>query len=199
MTRRSGPRSPPRPIGAARLDELALAYVARFATSEAKLGRYLARKLFERGWDGPGTVPDAVSAAVERCVRLGFVDDGEYARMRAGALTRRGLGERRVRAQLGADGIDAAMAAPVLDTAREGRLATALAFARRRRLGPFGNGTPADAKARDKMLAAFLRGGHDAGVARRIMAIAPGDEAGLAELEAEANDTASGPLSILHP
>ena len=37
-----------KPLDAARLDELALAYVARFATSRAKLLRYLARKVRDR-------------------------------------------------------------------------------------------------------------------------------------------------------
>ena len=36
-----------KPLDASRLDELALAYVARFATSRAKLLRYLGRKLRE--------------------------------------------------------------------------------------------------------------------------------------------------------
>ena len=163
---RSARRPPPRPIDRARLDELALAYVARFATSEAKLARYLARKVHERGWDGAELATEAVAAAVERCVRLGFIDDGDYARMRGGALTRRGLGERRV-----------------LADAREDRVTSALVFARRRRLGPFGGGVTADPKARDKQFAAFLRAGHDAAVARHILAIAPGDEGALAELD----------------
>ena len=40
------PRSS-RPLDKARLEELALAYVARFATSAARLESYLARKLRE--------------------------------------------------------------------------------------------------------------------------------------------------------
>ena len=40
------------PLDEAGLNELALAYVARYATSRAKLLAYLARKLRERGWGG---------------------------------------------------------------------------------------------------------------------------------------------------
>jgi regulatory protein len=178
-------RPAPRPLDPAKLQELALAYVGRFATSEARLARYLGRKLFERGWDGAGPASDAVAAAVAKCAALGFVDDAAFAAQRGGALGRRGLGERRLRAQLGVDGIKPDIAAPVLDSAREDRLTTALAFARRRRLGPYGGGMPADPKARDKLLGAFLRAGHDSATARRILAIAPGDEAALAELDAE--------------
>ena len=191
MARRAFPdlaaRTKPRPLDRAALEALALHYVGRFATSEARLTRYLGRKLFERGWDGEGVSSDAVEAAVAKCARLGFVDDAAFAAQRGGALGRRGLGERRLRAQLNVDGIKADVAAPVLDQARDDRLSTALAFARRRRLGPFGAGMPADPKARDKIMAAFLRAGHDSQVARRILAIAPGDDAALAELDDDSN------------
>ena len=176
-------RPAPRPLDAARLAELALAYVGRFATSEARLARYLGRKLFERGWDDDGSSSDAVAAAVATCARLGFVDDAAFAAQRGGALGRRGLGERRLRAQLSVDGIKADIAAPVLGHARDARMVTALAFARRRRLGPFGTGLPTDPKARDKVMGAFLRAGHDAATVRRVLAVLPGDDAALAELD----------------
>ncbi|MEY4670243.1 MAG: hypothetical protein RLZZ415_122, partial [Pseudomonadota bacterium] len=77
-------RRPPRPLDRERLNELALAYLARFATSAAKLEAYLRRKLRERGWDGEGEPP--VAALVERCVAAGYVDDAAYARSKAGSL-----------------------------------------------------------------------------------------------------------------
>lgn len=192
-------RQPPPPLDAARLSELALAYVARFATSEVRLARYLTRKLRERGWAGAGdddddnasagrdtrgSASDAVAAAVARCADLGFVDDSSFAEARGGALTRRGLGARRVSAQLSADGIAADTAAPVVEQAGARRLGTALAFARRRRLGPFGREPIADAKMRARVTAAFLRAGHDMNTVRRILAVDPGDAAALAELDA---------------
>ena len=82
------------PLDSARLQELALAYVARFATSAAKLEAYLKRKLRERGWDGDGE-PD-IAALVRRYVELGYVDDEAFARARSGGLLRRGYGARRV-------------------------------------------------------------------------------------------------------
>ncbi|HEX6741396.1 MAG TPA: RecX family transcriptional regulator, partial [Sphingomicrobium sp.] len=45
-------RRPPAPLDEQRLDELALRYVGRFATTRAKLRSYLERKLRERGWKG---------------------------------------------------------------------------------------------------------------------------------------------------
>jgi len=149
-------RRAPRPLDRARLDELALAYVARFATSAAKLEAYLKRKLRERGWDGDGE--PAVAALVQRYADLGYVDDEAYARTRSGGLLRRGYGPRRVEQALAASGI----AEEIRETVRAGAAAeraAALAMARKRGFGPFGPRV-ADRAQREKQFAAMLRAGH---------------------------------------
>ena len=158
-------RRAPLPLDRARLEELALAYVARFATSAAKLERYLARKLRERGWDGE-TAPD-LSALVSRYAELGYVDDAAYARAKGGRLLRRGYGPRRVRQALAEAGIDE----EVREQARSGEGAerrAALALARKRRFGPFG-AAPPDRPQREKQLAAMLRAGHPLDSAREMV------------------------------
>lgn len=156
---------PAKPLDSRAFDELALGYVARFATSAAKLESYLARKLRERGWEGEGA-PD-IRATVARLVELGYVDDEAFARTRAGGLLRRGYGERRIGQALHAAGIDEEVRAAVRPAASEGRRA-ALAMARKRRFGPFGSG-PLDRPAREKQLAALLRAGHPLDSARRLV------------------------------
>src|SRR3546814_8309244 len=103
-------RRNPHPLNAQRLEELALAYVARFATTQARLQGYLQRKIRERGWDGDGEGGggeggggDAppVEALVSRFAAKGYVDDAAWARMKAGSLLRRGYGARRVGEALG--------------------------------------------------------------------------------------------------
>ena len=91
-------KPPPKPLGAARLEELALAYTARFADSAAKLADYLRRKLRERGWEGDseGGGEPPIDAIVERFVAAGYVDDAAYARAKSTSMLRRGLGMRRV-------------------------------------------------------------------------------------------------------
>ena len=147
---------PPKPLDAARLDELALGYVARFATSRGKLSAYLARKLRERGWAGDGEAP--VDAVVERLSEAGYVDDAAYARAKSGSLLRRGYGARRVSQALGAAGIDSALREELAPGEAEQRRA-ALALARKRRFGPFGDGA-SDRALREKQVAAMLRAGH---------------------------------------
>lgn len=158
-------RRPPRPLDRQRLNELALTYLARFATSAAKLEAYLRRKLRERGWDGEGEPP--IADLVERCVRAGYVDDALYARSKAASLRRRGYGGRRVDQDLGAAGIAATLRAELRGSLSEERQA-ALALARKRRLGPFG-AAPADRPAREKQVAILLRAGHRLDIARQVV------------------------------
>ena len=158
-------RRPPTPLDAARLEELALAYVARFATSAGKLGQYLRRKLRERGWDGAGE-PDA-QALVARFVAAGYVDDAGFARGRATSLRRRGYGDRRVEQALRGAGISEEERSAVRASEGEARRA-ALTLARKRGFGPFGPEPPDPAK-REKQLAAMLRAGHALDTARKLL------------------------------
>ena len=166
-------RRPPRPLDRDRLNEMALAYLARFATSAAKLEGYLRRKLRERGWEGEGDPP--VAALVERCVAAGYVDDAAFARSKAGSLRRRGYGARRVDQSLTAAGIAPDLRDDVRGTILEERQA-AVALARKRRLGPFGP-APADRKALEKQIAVLLRAGHRLDIARHV--VEAGDGEGL--------------------
>lgn len=185
-TRRAPSTRSPKPLTAARLDELALAYVARFATSKAKLARYLARKIRESEWVDDINAMTSCEAVVAKMERLGFVDDRQYAAMRGGAMTRRGLGARRVRAQLRVDGIAEDDAGEAIEAAEDAGVRAALGFARRRRFGPFAVRANDDPKLRERQIAAFARAGHSLALAREILAIAPGDEAALAALDGQA-------------
>ena len=174
-----------KPLSAARLDELALAYVARFATSRAKLTRYLSRKIRESEWTDDIDAMTACEAVAERMERLHFLDDRQYAAMRAGAMTRRGLGARRVKAQLWIDGIAPEDSGEAVEAAERAATGAAIGFARRRRFGPFAMRPTDDPAQRERQVAAFVRAGHSLNLARHILAIAPGDEAALAALDGD--------------
>jgi regulatory protein len=166
------------PLDQAALQELAFGYVARFATSRAKLSSYLVRKLRERGWSGADE-PDT-AAVVDKVVELGFIDDASFAGMKAASLTRRGYGKGRVRMALAASGIAAEDGSEALALADEQRLAAALRFAERRRVGPYAE-VQADLPHRQRALAAMLRAGHPMDLARRIIAAPPGCFEGLSD------------------
>lgn len=182
-------RSAPPPLDARRLEELSLAYVARFATTAGRLAVYCRRKLRERGYVGAedGTPPPDVDGLVAKFVAAGYVDDAGYARMKAGSLLRRGYGARRVEQALRADAVAGELREAVTPDESARRQAAAQ-YAERRRLGPFmrpGSPEP-DPRLREKQLAALLRAGHDASHARRVLAAATPAE--VAEWIGEALD-----------
>jgi regulatory protein len=165
-------RSVKPPLDARGLEQSALFYAGRYATTRAKLAAYLVRKLRERGWAEPG--PPPVDTLVERMAALGYVDDKAFASARAGALTRRGYGVRRVSEALRAAGIGEADSVEARAAAEEGAFDAALRFAERRKIGPF-SAVETDRPARDKAYAAMLRAGHPPGIVRRIVSAKPGE------------------------
>lgn len=167
------PRRPRPPLDEERLNELMLAYVARFATSRAKLKAYLARKVRERGWAGNGEPP--VEALAAKAVRAGFVDDAAFALGKARSLTARGYGVRRVALALHAAGIGEQDRGAARDLAHQEAVEAALRFAKRRRFGPFA-ARAADPAEREKQLAAMIRAGHDFTLSKGILTLAPGSE-----------------------
>jgi regulatory protein len=169
-TRRSRNERPP--LDEKSLEQAALIYAGRYATTRARLAAYLDRKVRDRGWQGEDEPP--VARLVERMAALGYVDDRAFASARAAALGRRGFGERRVREALRAAGIDETDSGEAREEARRGAWAAALRFAERRRIGPFAV-AESDREQREKALGALLRAGHPLDLARRLVDAKPGE------------------------
>jgi regulatory protein len=174
-------RPPPRPLDTAQLDALALAYVARFATSGGKLSAYLARKLRERGWQEDAPPPD-VAVLVDRMAARGYIDDAGYALAKGQGLLRRGYGARRIEGALAQDGIAAEIRGEAQGDETQRRRA-ALAFARRKRFWPYAEARSLDRAEREKQVGAFLRAGHPLAYARRLA-----DAASLEDAESWADE-----------
>lgn len=173
------------PPNAARLREAALAHLARFAATEAGLRRVLERRVarWARAAEAEGQPREAIASATaalsveivgiaQSLVASGAVNDAAFAESRARRLARSGHSRRAIAAHLAAKGIESNTAAAALPEGEEAELLAAIAFCRRRRIGPFGRVTP-DATARMKALAALARGGFAQGVARRALAMDP--------------------------
>lgn len=154
------------------LERLGLFYAGRYATTRAKLGAYLSRKVRERGWAGTG--PPPVDHLVERFTALGYVDDSAFASARASSLLRRGYGRRRIDQALHAAGIKADDAGTARQQVEEGAFAAALRYAERKRIGPYARNEP-DREARQKAIAAMLRAGHPMETVRKLVDARPGD------------------------
>ena len=182
------------------MNELALTYVARFATSRAKLGQYLRRKLQERGWATEREAP--VASIVEKLADAGYIDDPAYALAKARTLGARGYGERRVAGDAG-QGREAVIwrghgggwigvgETRLVDTAervekrvnasivtRGGRSHDDVITSSAYRIGPFAP-SPPDRRDSDKALAAMIRAGHPFELARQVLNLPPDFESGV--------------------
>lgn len=166
-------KATPPPLDPSSLERLALRYVERYATTRGRLTDYLRRKLRERGWSGESR-PDPESLS-ERMAELGYVNDRLYAESKAGAMARRGLGRRRVGEALRHSGIAGEDAEHVAGMIEADAVPSALAFARRKRIGPYAT-EQAERPLQEKQLGAMLRAGHAFDLSRSIVRMAPGED-----------------------
>jgi regulatory protein len=166
------PRKARPTLTAEKLEELALNYVGRFATSRSKLLAYLHRKLRERGWHDESEPP--IEELANRMVKLGYIDDRAFALSKARSLTGRGYGERRVRQALMIAGIDEEQGADARQLAEEEAVAAALKFASRRSIGPYRSSAPTPQE-RERAIAAMVRAGHRFALAKAITDLNPGE------------------------
>jgi len=157
-----------------------MAHMVKYATTEAGLVRVLDRRIgrWSRAAGTEGAEAEEVSAAVAEArqaaravaralVQSGVVDDAVFAGSRARSLTRAGRSRRAVGAHLAAKGVGQADIQTALPEP-ESELASALAYARRRRLGPFRLGE-ADEDTRRRELGALARAGFPQPVAQAAL------------------------------
>jgi regulatory protein len=158
---------------------VAVAHLARFAATEAGLRRVLARRVdrWAHAAEAVGredvareaaVAKVAAAAVVRRMVAQGAVNDAAFAESRARRLLRTGRSRRAALAHLREKGVDAATAVAALPEGEEAELSAALAFCRRRRVGPFATLEPTP-EARLKALAALARAGFGRDVAERAL------------------------------
>ena len=170
-------RRTPRKATPKYLENAALYYLSRFATSAENLRRVMMRKVdrsarFHRtdAEEGRAHVEDMI----RRFERSGLLDDAAYARARAESLHRRGNSVRLIRGKLRQKGIAQDVIGMALEAlgedAAETELAAAAAYARRRRFGPYAARRPS-ADQREKQLAALARAGFSYDVARRVLEV----------------------------
>ncbi len=149
-----------------KLRSLALHYVGRYATTQAKLAAYLTRKVRERGWQDE--VPPGILSIVERMAELRYVDDEAFAQSKAAALKRKGLGSYRIITSLTHAGINRDLAQENGSMDNDEAFAVALAFARKKRIGPFSI-QEADKALYGRWMATMMRAGHKSDVAHAVL------------------------------
>jgi regulatory protein len=179
------------------LHDAALAYLARYAATEASLRRVLERRIdrWARMADTGSADREAIAAqvveakraareVVARLAGVGAVSDAVFATSRARSLARAGRSQRAISAHLAAKGVSVDAQRRLLpESGDDAELAAALVLARRRRIGPFRSADPPDAAGRLRELAILARAGFAQAVARRALDTAPEEaEAAVNEL-----------------
>ena len=155
------------PLDEETLEQAALTYAGRYATTRARLTAYLERKLRERGWAGPAEPPVAGAGRADGCAGLCRRSRlRRRPRRRAGpARLWREAGRARRCARPGIEEEDAAEAREDARDSAPGSRPCALPSA--------GGSDPSPPRkptgtAREKALAALLRAGHPLDLARRL-------------------------------
>ncbi|MBP0492069.1 RecX family transcriptional regulator [Pararoseomonas indoligenes] len=156
---RRAPSAGPAP-NEARLHEVALNHLARFAATEAGLTRVLQRRVarWAQRAEREGMSPDAIApvvaegraaaaAVAKRMVSAGAVDDAAFAAARTRRLARAGRSRRAIAAHLAAKGVGEELASGTLEEAGTDEVTAALAHLRRRRQGPFDPAPPEEPEA----------------------------------------------------
>lgn len=134
-----------RPPTAASLESSAAWYVERWGGTSQRLRQALMRRVHAAERAGVlapeelGPLREVVEALVRRYAAEGKVDDAAWAASRAAKLVARGVAPQVVRGRLAAEGVDAGAA--LAEVEGDPELRAACNLVRRRRLGPFREGS----------------------------------------------------------
>jgi regulatory protein len=174
----SGPRERRKPqrLTPANLRQSVLDYLDRFAASNRRLAQVMGRKIRASAaahGDDPVPLLEALPGIIAGLEKQGVLSDRNLAEAKARAMIRRGGSRAKIMANLAGKGIDAATAGAALDRMKlefdDPEFDAALAFARRRRLGPFRPDAETRLAQRQKDMAALARAGFSGGIARRVL------------------------------
>ncbi len=174
----------PRRLSPRYLENAALFHLRRHSSTVLGLKRVLLRKVDRSLRFHGGDREEAVGwieALLPKLQRSGYLDDERFATSRARSLLQRGTSVRMIQQRLKLKGVSAALVASSVQGLKQEDASpdwvAAVAYARRRRLGPFRKRPLAAREDRARELASFARSGFSYTLASRIVD-AP-DEASL--------------------
>jgi regulatory protein len=167
-------RKPPKSPTPERLEKAAYAYLERYAASREGVRKVLMRRVERAARAGIADREEAtasVDAVLAKLAAKGLLDDKVYAEGLAGSLARRGMARGRIAERLKLKGVareEIAAALEAVDETGDDDRARAIRWAKKKRLGPFGD--PAKRAARRmRDIAALARAGFALDLARKIV------------------------------
>jgi regulatory protein len=160
------------PPDARSLHDAAVRHLARYSATQVGLLRVLGRRI-DRWARAAEAAPEIVATAqqaardvVAKLAAVGAVDDAAFAARRARSLARAGRSRRAIGAHLAARGVSAELTA-ALPYDPEAELTAALAYARRRRMGPFRQ--PPDPEQHMRDMGRLARAGFPQNIASAVL------------------------------
>jgi len=170
-------RKAPKKISKTYLENAALYYLQRYATSAGNLKRILLRKVKRSCAFHQTAVEDftpLVDDLVTRYINVGLVDDKSFAQAKVTSLRRQGHSGRSIIARLQVKGLTTSQIEAALrnvdDEHEDAEITAARAYARRKKLGPYRKKQITDPKDLQKEMASMGRAGFSYDVARRALA-----------------------------
>lgn len=170
-------RKEPKKISKTYLENAALYYLQRYATSAENLRRVLMRKVKRSCTFHQTTVEDfapLVDELIVRYTNVGLVDDKNFAQAKVTSLRRQGHSGRSIIARLQVKGLTTAQIEAAMKNVDEGQddaeISAAHAYARRKKLGPYRRKAVTDPKDLQKEMAAMGRAGFSYEIARKALA-----------------------------
>ena len=174
---KSKPAKQPRKISRQYLENAALYYLQRYATSAENFRRVMTRKI-NRSCTFHQVPPDEFYPMVEdlivRYVATGLLNDKVFAEAKTSSLRRQGRSKQAIMAKLQVKGLakkDIESALALTDAEKDGdaELAAAMTLARRKKLGHWRGKPLEDIKGKQKEMAVLARGGFSFDIARRVL------------------------------
>lgn len=165
------------------LANAALHYLSRYAASEASLRRVLENKIRRAAMQHAEFAADAdrqrllrgeIDKLVEQHKRTGAINDAAFADAKVHSLRRQGRSGRLIKQKLAVKGLSSQIVEAALEAYNDGaepadvELAAARAFAKKKKLGPYG-ARAADFEKKRKEIAALARGGFSMDIIRRVL------------------------------
>ncbi len=167
----------PKKVTEGYLERAALHYLGRFSATEAYLRQVLERKVCRRNENyEPASTEQLewIASVAAKCVRLGYVDDKQYALSRFESLLRKGKPRRAIEQDLRHKGVSEEIVKNLLhavdeDPDRNIDLSAAAAYIKRRRFGPFRRVDKVSDEKIEKEKAAMMRAGFPYRVVSKLL------------------------------
>ncbi len=160
----------PKPVTLDYLKRSSLHYLNRFDATEAKLEEVLTRRVRKRlhgSGENPENYHDLIMEAVKYCVKVGYINDENYATRLIERAQEKGESKIKTKQKLKLLGIEEDFIKDTMDELEFSDEASAIAWARKKKIGKFRQSDRDTYKEKD--LAKLARQGFSYEIARKIV------------------------------